>query len=119
MEDRGNRLLTGITTAFCCCYMAWLSYNLGLWLRSFARLFEGLAGPPPSVTAFVLGIPSTALLVAGALLIAGLVAKEFLVKNPSLRTTITFLVFMAVTWFTYFCLGSVVSLMKEVLDKIG
>ena len=119
MDDRGSRLLTGISTAFCCCYLAWLSHGLGLWLRAFARLFDGLAGPLPSVSAFVLGIPSTALLVAGALLIAGLVAKEFLVKNPSARTTITFLVFMAVTWFAFFCLGAVVSLMKEVLDKIG
>jgi hypothetical protein len=118
MEDRNSRYLTGITTAFCCCYIAWLAYHLGDWVRAFKPLLEGATGMPP-VTRFVTNLPKSALLAAGALLIAGLVIKELLIKISAVRTTVTFLVFMAVNWFAAFCAGAIVSFMKEILEKIG
>jgi len=117
MSDNG-RYLTRITTAFCCCYIAWVAYHLGDWVRAFIPLFEGATNMPP-VTRFVTSLPKNALLAVGFLLIAGLVIKEFLVKSPAVRTTVTFLVFMAVSWFTLFCLDAILLFMREILEKIG
>jgi hypothetical protein len=118
MEDRDSRYLTGITTAFCCCYIAWLAYHLGDWVRAFTPLMDGATGMPP-VTRFVTNLPKGGLLAGGALLIACLIAKEFFIKRPAVRTTVTFLVFMAVNWFAAFCAGAIVSFMKEIVEKIG
>ena len=113
-----SRALTAVLTAACCAYIAWLAYHLGQWVRAFNPLFEGLR-EMPSLTRFVTNLPENALLAGGAVLIAGLVAKEFFIRKPMVRITVTFLVFVGVNWFAAVCMDMILLTMKGILDKIG
>ena len=118
MKDNA-RFLTGLTTAFCCLYVAWLSYHLGIWAEGVKPLLSGLGGPLPQATLFVQGLRKSVILAAGLSFIIGLLAKEFLVKSPAVRNAITFLVFMAITWFAYFCLSAILESFMDIMRKVG
>jgi hypothetical protein len=117
-EERRARLLSWITTISCCLYVEWMSYTLGSWVGAFAPLFRGLGGPP-STTQFVTSLPKSVLLEAGTLLVAGLVAKELLIRSTAVRQFITFMVFISVGWFSFFCLDAIYKPLIEVMNKIG
>lgn len=68
---------------------------------------------------FVTGLSRWLLLLAGTLLVAGLVAKELLIRSSAVRQFITFIVFMGVGWFSFFCLDAILKPMIEIMNKIG
>ncbi|HEY2291253.1 MAG TPA: hypothetical protein VGM86_11180 [Thermoanaerobaculia bacterium] len=52
-------------------------------------------------------------------MVAGLVAKEFLIKETGVRHVVTFVTFMCVDWFCYWCLMAIYQPLVDVLHKIG
>jgi hypothetical protein len=58
-------------------------------------------------------------LAGGTLVVAGLVAKEFLIKETGVRHVVTFVTFMCVDWFCYWCLMAIYQPLVDVLHKIG
>jgi len=118
-EDRRTRLLSWVTTLFCSLYVGWMSYTLGRSVGAFEPIFRGLGASLPPTTRFVIGLSQSALLVAGTLLVAGLVAKELLLRSAAVRHVITFMVFMSVGWFYFFCLDAVYKPMIDILHKLG
>jgi hypothetical protein len=119
MEDRLARRLSWLTTFFCSLYVEWTAFHLGTWMGSFGSLLRGIDGPLPPTTLFAAGLSKGVLLVAGTLLVAGLVAKEFLVRRTDVRHVITFMVFMSVSWFSRFCVDAIYKPLLEIIDKLG
>jgi hypothetical protein len=117
--ERRSRLLSWITTIFCSLYVEWMSYALGSWVGAFRPLFRGLGGPIPPTTMFVTGLTKSVLIEAGTLLVTGLVAKELLLRSTAVRQFITFMVFMSVGWFSFFCLDAIYKPMIDIFNKLG
>ncbi|HEV3457180.1 MAG TPA: hypothetical protein VHG32_11525 [Thermoanaerobaculia bacterium] len=80
---------------------------------------SGLGTSIPRATRFVTGLPQSVLFVAGTLLVAGLAAKEVLIRSTAVRQTITFIVFMSVDWFTVFCQDAILKPLVEIMHRIG
>lgn len=119
MDDRRARRMTWLTTIICSLYVEWMAYHLGSATSAFGKLFAGLADPLPPSTAFVVGLSPVILLAVGTLIVAGLVAKEFLIKEADIRHVVTFVTFMGVGWFFYWCLMAIYKPLVDVLHKIG
>jgi hypothetical protein len=119
MDDRRARRMTWLTTILCSLYVEWMAYHLGSVTGVFGKLFEGLADPLPPITAFVMGLSPVILLAAGTLVVAGLVAKEFLIKEADVRHVVTVVTFMCVDWFFYWCLYAFYKPLADILHKIG
>jgi hypothetical protein len=119
MDDRRARRMTWLTTIICSLYVEWMAYHLGAFTGTFATLLQGLAAPLPPNTAFVVGLSRSILLAAGTLVVAGLVAKEFLIKEADVRHVTTFVTFMVVDWFFYWCLNAVYQPLIDIIHKIG
>jgi|tagenome__1003787_1003787.scaffolds.fasta_scaffold19128276_1 hypothetical protein len=119
MDDRRARRLSWLTTILCSLYVEWMAYHLGTLTGTFATLFQGIGGTLPSSTAFVVGLSPGILLAAGTLIVAGLVAKEFFIKEAGVRHVVTFVTFMCVGWFFYWCLMAIYKPMIDIMHKIG
>jgi hypothetical protein len=119
MDDRRARRMTWLTTIICSLYVEWMAYHLGAFTGTFGTLFQGLGGPLPPNTAFVVGLSRGILLVAGTLVVAGLVVKEFLIKEADVRHVTTIVTFMVVDWFFYWCLNAVYQPLIDIIHKIG
>lgn len=119
MDDPLARRLSWLTTIFCCFHVGWMAYHFGGWMSALKDVFAGLAFPLPATAAFAVSITRGESLIAGALVIAGLVAKELLIQRTVIRHVITFLTFMVVTWFAWFCLGGVYEVFFEIFRRIG
>ena len=119
MDDRRARRLSWLTTAICSLYVEWMAYHLGTFTGTFAALFQGIGGTLPPNTDFVVGLSKGVLLVAGTLVVAGLVAKEFLIQEAGVRHVVTFVTFMGVDWFFYWCLNALYQPLIDVVQKIG
>jgi hypothetical protein len=119
MDERRARRLSWLTTILCSLYVEWMAYHFGNFTNLFTTLFQGLADPLPPSTAFVLSLSRSTFLVAGNLVIAGLVVKEFLIKESEIRHVVTFVTFVCVNWFCYWCLNAVYQPLIDILHKIG
>jgi hypothetical protein len=119
MDDRRARRMTWLTTIICSLYVEWMAYNFGSIPGAFAALFQGIESPLPSSTAFVLGLSRGMFLAGGTLVVAGLVAKEFLIKEAGVRHVVTFVTFMCVHWFCYWCLMTFYQPLMDIFHKIG
>lgn len=119
MDDRRARRLSWLTTIICSLYVEWMAYHLGTFTGTFATLFQGIGGTLPPNTAFVVGLSLGMFLAAGTLVVAGLVAKEFLIKDTGVRHVVTFVTFMCVDWFCYWCLMAIYKPLVDVVHKIG
>ncbi|HEV7507800.1 MAG TPA: hypothetical protein VGS07_23150 [Thermoanaerobaculia bacterium] len=118
-EDRNAHLWTWITTLLCSLYIVWLAYQLGSWVGRYEKVLPELGVRLPGVTVFVTGLSKYRLFSVAGVLILGLVLKEFLVKRSQVRRAITFIVFMAVSWFRLFYLDAILKPLVQILDKIG
>lgn len=119
MDDRRARRLSWLTTIICSLYVEWMAYHLGKFTGSFGHVFDGVGAPLPHNTVFVLSLSPIILLAAGALIVAGLVAKEFLIEEADVRHVATIVTFMCVSWFFYWCLMAIYQPLMDIMKKIG
>ena len=119
MDDRRARQLSWLTTIICSLYTEWMASHLGEVTGSLGLLFQGVGAPLPRNTVFVLSLSPAILLAAGTLVVAGLVAKEFLIKEADVRHVATFVTFMCVGWFFYWCRMAIYQPLTDIMKKIG
>jgi hypothetical protein len=119
MDDRRSRRLSWLTTILCSLYVEWMAYHLGSFTGALGPVLQGLGTTIPPSTAFVAGLSQGILLIAGTLVVAGLVAKEFFIKEAGVRHVVTFVTFMCVDWFCYWCLMAIYQPLVDVMHKIG
>jgi type II secretory pathway component PulF len=117
-DERANRWSWG-TTLLCASYVLWLCYVFGKRVPTFGTLFAGFGGELPQITTFVLALAKGPIYILGALIILGLVLKEFLVKEIVIRFSLTVIVLILVAWFIGLATDALYKPMFELLDKIG
>lgn len=116
MTDR--KVSWGTTLLFSAC-LAWGCYQLGRQLPVMGSHLTGLGMELPAATFFVISLSAPQIWSVGALLIAVLIGKEFLVRNAAVRQTINVAVFLVACGFFAFAVSALRQPLVEVLEKIG
>lgn len=119
MTDRTARRLSWETTLLFSVCLAWVCYLLGRKLPAMGSLLEGLGMELPAATSFVISLSAPQIWSVGALLIAVLIGKEFLVRNASVRLTINAVAFLVTCGFLVFAVSALYEPLNEILKKIG
>jgi hypothetical protein len=115
---RANRL-SWLTTAFCILYVGWMAWHMGGWFEALQAMLAGAPKPLPVNARFVTSLSPGLLRAAGAVVVAGLIAKELCISRTGVRQAITFLVYMAVGWFAFFCFDAIYQPLFEIMRRIG
>jgi type II secretory pathway component PulF len=100
-------------------YVLWGCYQVSRQVPAMAQLFAGLGSELPVSTRFVIWVSQHAIWPAGGLLVLLVVGKELRLRDAMIRLAITFLAFLAVTWFFSFAVSAMHEPLVGILRQIG
>ncbi|HEX3531792.1 MAG TPA: hypothetical protein VH988_32435 [Thermoanaerobaculia bacterium] len=120
-KPRPRDHLSWAVTVVCCLYIVWVTHFFASNVPAIGTLFAGLgAGIVPWISSAVVAVSGGFFpYLAAAILIGGLIAKEFSRLSRDAKIAVTVIVYIAVSWFLQLSVEAVFLPLLDVLKKIG